>query len=63
MVLAGSPISPVLQVFAFIVSTLAVPTSRLTEAPLVTLDYGAFQGFDSAGATESFLGMPFAQPP
>ncbi|KIJ63557.1 hypothetical protein HYDPIDRAFT_113009 [Hydnomerulius pinastri MD-312] len=31
--------------------------------PLVTLDYGSFQGFDSVGSTESFLGVPFAQPP
>ncbi|KAF8550231.1 alpha/beta-hydrolase [Imleria badia] len=63
MVLVCSFISPAIQVLAFIASTLAVPTSRSTEAPLVTLDYGAFQGFDSAGDTESFLGMPFAQPP
>ena len=32
-------------------------------ALLVPLDYGTFQGFKSAGNTESFLGMPFAQPP
>ncbi|KAF8550232.1 alpha/beta-hydrolase [Imleria badia] len=53
----------VLHVFAFIASALAVPTSRSIAAPLVTLDYGAFRGFNSAGDTESFLGIPFAQPP
>lgn len=29
----------------------------------MTLDYGIFQGFSSAFSTESFLGVPFAQPP
>lgn len=33
------------------------------DSPLVTLDYGSFQGFSSAFSTESFLGVPFAQPP
>ena len=32
-------------------------------SPIVSLDYGNFQGFSSAFKTESFLGMPFAQPP
>ncbi|KAF8128655.1 Alpha/Beta hydrolase protein [Boletus edulis] len=56
-------IPPALRVLALAASTLASPTARATGAPLVTLDYGAFQGFDSAGGTESFLGVPFAQPP
>ncbi|KAF9234829.1 Alpha/Beta hydrolase protein [Melanogaster broomeanus] len=29
----------------------------------VDLSYGSFQGFSSANSTESFLGIPFAQPP
>ncbi|KAH7928880.1 alpha/beta-hydrolase [Leucogyrophana mollusca] len=33
------------------------------DAPVVSLDYGSFQGFSSVSATESFLGIPFAQPP
>jgi len=33
------------------------------DSPIVTLDYGSFQGFCSAFGTESFLGIPFAQPP
>lgn len=32
-------------------------------SPTATLDYGTFQGFCSAFDTESFLGIPFAQPP
>ncbi|KAF8452562.1 Alpha/Beta hydrolase protein [Boletus edulis BED1] len=56
-------IPPALRVLALAASTLASPTARATGAPLVTLDYGAFQGFGSAGGTESFLGVPFAQPP
>lgn len=31
--------------------------------PIVSLDYGTFEGIASAHTTESFLGMPFAQPP
>ncbi|KAH0831215.1 Alpha/Beta hydrolase protein [Lanmaoa asiatica] len=53
-------ISPALRVFTL---AAASPTVRSTSAPSVTLDYGTFQGFDSAGNTESFLGVPFAQPP
>ncbi|KAN0094321.1 Alpha/Beta hydrolase fold [Tylopilus felleus] len=56
-------ILPAIHVLPFIASVLAVPTPRSSDAPWVTLDYGAFQGFYSAGDTESFLGMPFAQPP
>ncbi|KAI6026036.1 Alpha/Beta hydrolase protein [Pisolithus marmoratus] len=33
------------------------------DSPLVALDYGSFRGFSSAFSTESFLGVPFAQPP
>lgn len=54
--LTRSLLSPALQALALAGSTLAL-------APFVSLDYGAFQGFDSATGTESFLGVPFAQPP
>ena len=62
MVLLVRPSIPLLQAIAPIASALAVPSSRLltsrsTGAPLVTLDY------ESAGDTESFLGMPLAKPP
>ena len=61
--LARSFIPSALQVPALAAGTLALPTTRSTGAPIVTLDYGAFQGFNSAANTESFLGVPFAQPP
>ncbi|KII95435.1 hypothetical protein PLICRDRAFT_98558 [Plicaturopsis crispa FD-325 SS-3] len=38
------------------------PGSRVSSAPLVQLECGTFQGF-SANSTDSFLGIPFAQPP
>ncbi|KAH7915897.1 Alpha/Beta hydrolase protein [Hygrophoropsis aurantiaca] len=41
----------------------ATVRSRDSDAPTVSLDYGTFQGFSSVSATESFLGIPFAQPP
>ena len=47
---------------AFIISVLPV-FNPATISPVVTLDYGSFQGFYSAFNTESFLGVPFAQPP
>lgn len=48
-------IPPALQVFALIGNAVAVPTfDGSAGAPLVTLDYGTFQGFQSAGDTESF---------
>ncbi|KAF8558698.1 alpha/beta-hydrolase [Imleria badia] len=56
-------IPPALSAFALATSTLAFPTARSTGELVVTLDYGSFQGFDSAFGTESFLGVPFAQPP
>ena len=48
---------PALQ---FALSVIAASDSG---SPIVTLDYGSFQGFCSASSTESFLGIPFAQPP
>ncbi|KAL4072141.1 Alpha/Beta hydrolase protein [Scleroderma citrinum] len=50
----------------FIASVVAAPNSiHLSKrgSPLVALDYGSFEGFSSAFSTESFLGVPFAQPP
>ncbi|KAN0094638.1 Alpha/Beta hydrolase fold [Tylopilus felleus] len=52
-----------LSALALATSTLAFPATRSTATPVVTLDYGSFQGFTSAGSTESFLGIPFAQSP
>ncbi|KAF8431311.1 Alpha/Beta hydrolase protein [Boletus edulis BED1] len=62
MVLTCSFIPLVFQVLAL---TSHLPTCRSADAPVVrvTLDYGTFQGFNSAGDTESYLGLPFAQPP
>ncbi|KAH7883016.1 Alpha/Beta hydrolase protein [Phlebopus sp. FC_14] len=54
--------SSVAAVLATIALSFAASVQR-RDAPLVTLDYGTFQGFDSAANTESFLGVPFAQPP
>ncbi|KIM54010.1 hypothetical protein SCLCIDRAFT_137679 [Scleroderma citrinum Foug A] len=48
--------------FQFVLSVIAASDSN-TNLPIVTLDYGRFQGFCSAFSTESFLGIPFAQPP
>ncbi|KIM54024.1 hypothetical protein SCLCIDRAFT_1222315 [Scleroderma citrinum Foug A] len=48
---------PALQ---FALSVIAASDSG---SPIVTLDYGSFQGFCSASSTVSFLGIPFAQPP
>ena len=47
--------------FQFVLSVIAASDSG--GSPIVTLDYGSFQGFCSALSTESFLGIPFAQPP
>ncbi|KIJ66167.1 hypothetical protein HYDPIDRAFT_87569 [Hydnomerulius pinastri MD-312] len=52
--------------FSFVQDTgvLAAPLSRRRSVgPTVDLSYGSFQGFSSANSTESFLGIPFAQPP
>jgi len=62
-----SRLSVVLAAFAFALLVVAAPNSAVPlskrGSPLVTLDYGTFQGFGSAFSTESFLGVPFAQPP
>ncbi|KIJ11923.1 hypothetical protein PAXINDRAFT_118603 [Paxillus involutus ATCC 200175] len=56
-------------VFAFVAfvqdtGVLSAPLSRRRSVgPIVDLNYGSFQGFSSANSTESFLGIPFAQPP
>ena len=63
MVLFYPSIPLALRVFALITCVLAFPTSRSTDAPLITLNYGTLQGFSSTADTESFLGIPFAQPP
>ncbi|KAF8129906.1 Alpha/Beta hydrolase protein [Boletus edulis] len=60
MVLPRSFIPLAFQVLALI---SCLPICRSAGAPVVTLDYGTFQGFNSAGDTESYLGLPFAQPP
>ncbi|KIM54022.1 hypothetical protein SCLCIDRAFT_137622 [Scleroderma citrinum Foug A] len=49
--------------FQFARSAIAASDSAVTSSPIATLDYGSFQGFCSALSTESFLGIPFAQPP
>lgn len=54
-------LSAALRVLALAATTLARPCTE--DAPLVSLDYGIFQDFDSAQGTESFLGVSFAQPP
>ncbi|KAJ7205224.1 Alpha/Beta hydrolase protein [Mycena pura] len=38
-------------------------TARAAAAPTVTLDGGVFTGTSSTSNTQSFLGIPFAQPP
>ncbi|KIM54027.1 hypothetical protein SCLCIDRAFT_31424 [Scleroderma citrinum Foug A] len=48
--------------FQFALSVIAASDS-VTSPPIVTLDYGSFQGFCSPLSTDSFLGIPFAQPP
>ncbi|KAF9224875.1 alpha/beta-hydrolase [Gyrodon lividus] len=58
--------SRAIEVLAVAVCVIAAPSPSFIQncgAPLVTLDYGTFQGFDSPGNTESFLGVPFAEPP
>ena len=43
---------------------LGIPLSRRQNTgPIVDLSYASFQGFSSANSTESFLGIPYAQPP
>ncbi|KAF9238913.1 Alpha/Beta hydrolase protein [Melanogaster broomeanus] len=59
--LSRSFASRAIEVLAVALCVTAIPQKR--GGPLVVLDYGTFQGFDSAGNTESFLGVPFAQPP
>ncbi|EGO01172.1 hypothetical protein SERLA73DRAFT_159669 [Serpula lacrymans var. lacrymans S7.3] len=51
-----------LSLIAFATSIWAANLTSPTP-PTVTLDYGSFQGFSSVPGTESFLGMPYAQPP
>ncbi|KAG6337021.1 hypothetical protein ID866_2081 [Astraeus odoratus] len=58
--------SIVFTIIALALCTVAAPGSLYNakrDSPLVTFDYGSFQGFASAFNTESFLGVPFAQPP
>ncbi|KAH9947437.1 Alpha/Beta hydrolase protein [Amylocystis lapponica] len=65
-----SLITPLLWT-AFFGACSAVPHLRDTARhdlttssdPTVSLSYGTFQGFSSAYDTESFLGIPYAQPP
>lgn len=47
----------------FLIPVIATSGLAKRDSPLVTLDYGSFQGFGSAFSTESFLGVPFAEPP
>lgn len=47
----------------FLIPVIATSGLAKRDSPLVTLDYGSFQGFSSAFSTESFLGVPFAEPP
>ncbi|KAF8836991.1 alpha/beta-hydrolase [Paxillus ammoniavirescens] len=64
--LSHSFASHAIGVLAVAVCVIAVPSTSPVQkrsTPLVTLDYGTFQGFNSAENTESFLGVPFAQPP
>jgi len=50
--------------FAQDIGDLAIPLSRRQSAgPIIDLSYGSFQGFSSANSTETFLGIPYAQPP
>jgi hypothetical protein len=42
--------------------TSAVQNTLATGEPVVSLDYATFQG-NSTGGIDSFLGIPYAQPP
>ncbi|KIK97314.1 hypothetical protein PAXRUDRAFT_766008 [Paxillus rubicundulus Ve08.2h10] len=64
--LSHSFVSYAIGVLAAAICVIAAPNTSPVQkrgTPLVALDYGTFQGFNSAENTESFLGVPFAQPP
>jgi len=50
-----------LSIIYVLSATLAISFVK-AEEPIVTLDYGSFQGRTSSGVVE-FLGIPFAAPP